>query len=73
VAAELRQVSLEMPDACERLEYVGKMTERAANRVLESSTRPSRCASGWSAGATSWWRDAPPGGIPEMDVAGPGR
>lgn len=36
VAAELRQVSLEMPDACERLEYVGKMTERAANRVLES-------------------------------------
>lgn len=36
VAAELRQVSLEMPDACERLEYVGKMTERAANRVLAS-------------------------------------
>ncbi|MCA6216863.1 protein phosphatase CheZ [Ideonella sp. B7] len=35
VAAELRQVSLEMPDACERLEYIGKMTERAANRVLE--------------------------------------
>ena len=39
VAAELRQVSLEMPDACERLEYVGKMTERAANRVLADLTR----------------------------------
>ncbi len=34
VAAELRQVSREMPDACERLEYVGKMTEKAANKVL---------------------------------------
>ena len=34
VAAELRQVSREMPDACERLEYVGKMTARAANTVL---------------------------------------
>lgn len=34
VARELRQVSREMPDACERLEYVGKMTERAANKVL---------------------------------------
>jgi len=36
VAAELRQVSREMPDACERLEYVGKMTEKAANKVLAS-------------------------------------
>ncbi|OYT88063.1 MAG: chemotaxis protein CheZ [Burkholderiales bacterium PBB6] len=34
VKPELRHVVREMPDACERLEYVGKMTEKAANRVL---------------------------------------
>lgn len=34
VKPELRHVVREVPDACERLEYVGKMTEKAANRVL---------------------------------------
>ena len=34
VKPELRQAMREVPDACERLEYVGKMTEQAANRVL---------------------------------------
>jgi chemotaxis protein CheZ len=34
IKPELRHVLREVPDACERLEYVGKMTERAANTVL---------------------------------------
>jgi chemotaxis protein CheZ len=34
VKPELRHVVREVPDACERLEYVGKMTEKAANKVL---------------------------------------
>ena len=34
IKPELRQAMREVPDACERLEYVGKMTEQAANRVL---------------------------------------
>lgn len=34
VKPELRQAVHEVPDACERLEYVGKMTEQAAVRVL---------------------------------------
>ncbi|MBQ0958426.1 protein phosphatase CheZ [Ideonella sp. 4Y11] len=34
VKPELRQAVREVPDACERLEYVGKMTEQAATRVL---------------------------------------
>lgn len=34
VKPELKHVVREVPDACERLEYVGKLTEKAANRVL---------------------------------------
>ena len=34
VKPELKHVVREVPDACERLEYVGKLTENAANRVL---------------------------------------
>lgn len=34
VKPELRRVLKEVPDACERLEYVGKMTEKAASTVL---------------------------------------
>lgn len=34
VKPELRHVLSEVPDACERLEYVGKMTEKAASTVL---------------------------------------
>lgn len=34
VKPELRHVLSEVPDACERLEYVGKMTEQAASTVL---------------------------------------
>jgi chemotaxis protein CheZ len=34
VKPELRHVLKEVPDACERLEYVGKMTEKAASTVL---------------------------------------
>lgn len=34
IKPELRHVLREVPDACERLEYVGKMAEQAANRVL---------------------------------------
>lgn len=34
IKPELRHAVREVPDACERLEYVGKMTEKAANRVL---------------------------------------
>jgi chemotaxis protein CheZ len=34
VKPELRHVLGEVPDACERLEYVGKMTEKAASTVL---------------------------------------
>lgn len=32
----LRAVALQIPDARERLDYVGQMTERAAHRVLET-------------------------------------
>ncbi|MBV8500980.1 MAG: protein phosphatase CheZ [Paucibacter sp.] len=31
----LRQLSAELPDTCERLGYVRKMTEQAANKVLD--------------------------------------
>lgn len=34
VKPELRHVIREVPDACERLEYVGKLAEQAAQRVL---------------------------------------
>lgn len=34
IKPELRLVLREVPDACERLEYVGKMTETAATTVL---------------------------------------
>jgi chemotaxis protein CheZ len=34
VKPELHQVLREVPDACERLEYIGKLTERAAEQVL---------------------------------------
>lgn len=34
IKPELRHVLSEVPDACERLEYVGKMTEKAASTVL---------------------------------------
>jgi chemotaxis protein CheZ len=34
IKPELRLVLNEVPDACERLEYVGKMTEKAASTVL---------------------------------------
>ena len=34
VKPELRHVIREVPDACERLEYIGKMAEQAADKVL---------------------------------------
>lgn len=63
-ANQLHNIGEEIPNARDRLAYVGKMTEDAANKVLNWSKKPNPLAMTWRNAATNWvlrsraWRRA---------------